>query len=329
MAAKVQSSPQEMGKLMTNKKVYLITGATGFIGSCLLRELINKNEKVHIILRKKANLWRIKDILGQTNIHFNNLSNLDKLSKLIKKIRPNIIYHLATYGAYSSQNDANLCIKTNVQGTWNLLRATADIDYELFVNTGSSSEYGFKTSPMKETDLLEPASYYAVTKSSQTLLCSYFAKVNNKPVVTLRPFSVYGAYEDGSRFIPTLLKSLYFHKKMNLVSPYITRDWIYVDDVVNAYLSVNKLSKYGGEIFNIGTGTQKTIKEVVELAVKVTAEKTTFKWKGMKNRIWDTDCWVADISKSARLLKWKPKVNLEQGLLLTWKWFKNNLRLYT
>lgn len=314
---------------MANKRVYLITGATGFIGSCLLRELITKNERVHIILRRGAKLWRIKDLLGKTNVHFNNLSNLDKLSKLVNKIRPDVIYHLATYGAYPSQSNADLCIKTNINGTWNLLNATANIDYELFVNTGSSSEYGFKMSPMKENDFLEPASYYAVTKSSQTLLCSYFAKKTKKPVVTLRLFSVYGSYEDGDRFIPTLLKSLYFHKKMNLVSPNIARDWIYVDDVVDAYLLVNELNKYGGEVFNIGTGIQKTIEEVVELAAEATGEKTIFKWKGMKNRIWDTDYWVADTSKTAKLLKWSPKVNLAQGLLLTWRWFKNNLHFYS
>ncbi len=314
---------------MANKRVYLITGATGFVGSCLLRELIARGERVHTILRKEAKLWRIKDILGQTKVHINNLSDLGKLSKLVKKIKPDVIYHLATYGAYPSQSDADLCIKTNISGTWNLLNATADIDYELFVNTGSSSEYGFKAAPMKETDLLEPASYYAVTKSSQSLLCSYFAKKNRKPVVTFRLFSVYGQYEEGSRFIPTLLKSLYFHKKMSLVSPKIARDWIYVGDVVDAYLLINKLSKYGGEVFNIGTGVQKTIKEVVESAVEATGEKTTFKWKGMKSRIWDTDYWVADTSKTAKLLKWRPKVGLTEGLSLTWKWFEKNLHFYS
>jgi nucleoside-diphosphate-sugar epimerase len=314
---------------MAKKRVYLITGATGFIGSCLLRRLISTGETTHILVRREANLWRIRDLIRKTNVHFSDLSDVKSLTKIVEKIKPDIIYHLSAYGAYSSQDNADLCVKTNILGTWNLLKATSKINYELFVNTGSSSEYGFKKLPMKEQDFLEPASYYAVTKSSQTLLCSYFAKENHKPIVTLRLFSVYGPYEDKGRFVPTLLKALYLHSKMNLVSPNIARDWIYVDDVVDAYLLVNRLNKCGGEVFNIGTGIQKTIREVVESAVETTGEKTIFKWEKMKNRMWDTNYWVADTSKTAKLLKWKPKVDLAQGLLLTWKWLKHNLHLYT
>ena len=313
---------------MASKRVYLITGATGFIGSCLLRELATRNEKVHLLLRKGAHLWRIRDILRETTLHFDDLRNADKLTKLINKIKPDIIYHLATYGAYSSQNDADLCVRTNIEGTWNLLKATSKINYELFINTGSSSEYGFKKCPMKEDDYLEPASYYAVTKCSQTLLCAYFAKERKKPIVTLRPFSVYGPYEEGSRFIPTLLKSLYFNKKMNLVSPDITRDWIYIDDLVSAYLLIDRMKKYRGDVFNIGTGVQKSIKEVVETAADVTGESTQFIWRGMNNRKWDTNYWVADTSKTTKLLRWSPKVSLRQGLFLTWNWLKDNLHLY-
>jgi nucleoside-diphosphate-sugar epimerase len=313
---------------MTKKKIYLITGATGFIGSCLTRKLIAKNENTHILLKKDTNLWRIKDIMRKTNIHLNNLSDVKSLSKIAEKIKPDIIYHLATYGAYSYQDDADLCVKTNISGTWNLLKATSIIDYELFVNTGSSSEYGFKKLPMEETDFLEPTSYYAVTKCSQTLLCSYFAQERNKPIVTLRPFSIYGPYEDKSRFIPTLLKSLYFHKKMNLVSSDIGRDWVYIDDMVSAYLLIDKLNKYSGEVFNIGTGKQSTIKKVVELTTKITGETTNFRWGGMDDRKWDTTNWVADITKAKKLLGWRPEFDLKRGLLTTWEWFKKNLNCY-
>ena len=151
---------------MHKKRIYLITGAGGFIGACLMRRLVENNENVHILLKKATNAWRIQDIIHKVSVHISDLSDLQGLRKIMDDIKPDIIYHLATCGAYSYQNIPDAIINTNILGTWNLLKATSQINYELFVNTGSSSEYGFKKFSMKETDLLEPASYYAVTKSS-------------------------------------------------------------------------------------------------------------------------------------------------------------------
>ena len=308
----------------TKKKGYLVTGAAGFVGSCLVRRLVAERKSVHIIVKKNSSLWRIRDILPRVSVHCVDLSKPSEVSKSMELIRPDIIYHLATYGAYPSQDDIGQCIKTNIEGTWNLLKATLHLDYELLVNTGSSSEYGSKNSPMKESDSLAPCSNYAVTKCAQTLLCSHVAKEHKKPIVTLRPFSVYGPYEDKNRFIPTLLKNLYFRRVMNLVAPDITRDWLYVDDMVSAYFLLPALKKYPGEVFNVGTGTQATIREVTESAIKVAGVSTRLRWCGMKNRKWDTTCWVADISKTKKLLKWKARVDLDQGLRYTWKWFLKN-----
>lgn len=311
-----------------SKNIFLITGASGFIGSVLLRRLVEQKKEVHIILRKESKTWRIADLLHKVTIHYSDLSNVAELTFVVQKAKPNIIYHLATNGAYSYQKDANQIINTNILGTWNLLQACNTINYDLFVNTGSSSEYGTKQSPMKETDLLEPNSYYAVTKCTQTLLCGHIAKSENKPIVTIRPFSVYGPYEEPKRFIPTLMNALMFNREMNLVSPDTARDQIYVDDIVDAYLKINELKNNPGEYFNIGTGIQSTIKQVVDTAVKVTGKTAQFKWGAMEGRSWDTNNWVADISKAKKLLKWTPKINLEQGLKFTWEWFQKNYKFY-
>lgn len=309
-------------------KKFLITGATGFIGSMLLRKLISIKEDVEIILRENSNTWRINDILKNIQIHYSDLSNLEELKSIIDKIKPTVIYHLATHGAYSYQKDANLIIKTNILGTWNLLQACNETEYELFINTGSSSEYGRKNFAMRENDALEPESYYAVSKCAQTLLCSNVAKQENKPIINLRPFSVYGPYEEPKRFIPTLLKSLFLKEEINLVSPEISRDQIFIDDVIEAYLKIDEMKKFQGECFNVGTGIQSSIKEVVETAIKVTKVKIKLNWDTMVPRSWDTKNWVADISKVRQLLYWKPKISLEEGIFLTWKWFLNNNKFY-
>ena len=310
------------------KKKYLVTGSSGFIGSVLLRKLLDNNKDVYVILRKQSNTWRINDLLDKVTVYNSDLSNVSELTQIIRKVKPNIIFHLATNGAYSYQKNSNKIIHTNILGTWNLLQACNTTDYELFVNTGSSSEYGFKKFAMKETDILEPASYYAVTKCAQTLLCSHIAKQEKKPIVTIRPFAVYGPYEEPKRFMPTLMKALLFNKKMGLVSPEIARDFIYIDDIVDAYLKIKELKNNHGEYFNIGTGLQSTIKDVVETAIKITGKNAQFKWGSMENRNWDTSNWVADISKAKQLLNWVPKTNLEQGIRLTWNWFRKNQQFY-
>jgi len=310
------------------KNKFLITGASGFIGSVLLRKLIKEKQEVHLILRKESKTWRIDDLLNKVTIHYSDLSGVFELTTIIQTVKPNIIYHLATNGAYSYQKDANQIIETNILGTWNLLQACNTTSYDLFVNTGSSSEYGLKQFAMRETDIVEPASYYAVTKCAQTLLCSHIAKQEHRPIVTIRPFSVYGPYEEPKRFVPTLMKALMFNEEMSLVAPETARDQIYVDDMVDAYLKIDELKNNPGEYFNIGTGIQSTIKEVVDTAIKVTKKNAQFKWGTMKNRSWDTNNWVADISKARQLLNWTPKINLEQGLKLTWNWFQNNHKLY-
>jgi len=141
------------------KKKYLVTGSSGFIGSVLLRKLLANNNNVYIILRKQSNTWRIRDLLNKVTIKYSDFSNLFELTKIIKEIKPNIIFHLATNGAYSYQKNANQIIHTNILGTWNLLQACNSVSYELFVNTGSSSEYGFKKFAMRETDILEPTNF--------------------------------------------------------------------------------------------------------------------------------------------------------------------------
>jgi len=299
----------------------LVTGAGGFIGANLVRKLQAANYRVHIIWKSTTNPLRIKDIKTNLIFHEVDLANLTVLKHTLGKIQPDYIFHLATHGAYSSQTDANLMEKVNVQGTLNLLQATLNIPYKVFVNTGTSSEYGFKNKPMKETDLLTPTSVYAATKAAATLLGQVFARIYNKPIVTLRPFSVYGPFEEPSRFIPTIIRAVLTNTSIRLTAGNIRRDFVYVDDVVNAYLkTMTKGPKLKGEILNIGTGRQYTNDEVVKTFFTVT-KKSVFVKKGAFNkRSWDTDCWVADISRAKKILAWKPAYSLAEGLRKTYNW---------
>ncbi len=133
-----------MKNIKSLKQPILITGATGFIGANLVRYFVSKNIKVNIILRKSSNKWRIKDIIDKTNFFNVDLKDEKKLQQIIKIIKPKTIFHLAAHGAYSYQSDLKSIKDTILDGTINLLNACKKYNFNIFINTGSSSEYGFK-----------------------------------------------------------------------------------------------------------------------------------------------------------------------------------------
>lgn len=312
---------------MKNKKVF-VTGGTGFIGANLIRKLLDSNNETFVLARRNSNFWRIKDVLSKVKIVEGDLLKDKNLKTSIQKIKPQIVYHLATHGAYSYQNKENEILKTNIFGTLNLLNACKYRGLQLLINTGSSSEYGFKKRPMKETDALEPNSYYAIAKSAQTYLCSYFAHSIGYPIVTLRPFSVYGPYEQPLRLMPNMMKAFFDNSILNMVSKKTVRDFIYIDDYVDVCLNIKLLKKYTGEIFNIGSGREINFKELIDTFQKVTGKKGSVKWDSFPPKEWDTKSWQADISKSKKLLKFKPRYTLAGGLKKNWEWFQSYSSYY-
>ena len=315
---------------MLPKKKVLVTGASGFIGANLVRRLISLDNKVYLLIKSESDIWRLSDIKNKLIFHNISLDNLNKLKIIINKIKPQIIYHLAAHGSYSHQNDPLKIITTNILGTTNLLLALNPIDYECFINTGSSSEYGFKNKPMQETDYLEPVSYYAASKASGTYLAKVFAKIFTKPVITIRPFSVYGPYEEETRLIPTVILNILHNQPVKLTVNLAKRDFIYVEDLIDCYLLLAKKinKKIYGEVYNAGTGKQYSNREIVETIKNLTKKKVKILKGAYQNRAWDTSFWVADISKITKDIGWKPKCTLEKGLEKTINWFKQNERLY-
>lgn len=309
-------------KRIATKGNIVITGGGGFIGANLSRRLLELGYGVHLIWKKSSNPWRLQDIKTKIKFHTVDINDTSRLTTVMKKINPVAIFHLATFADYRDQNKISQMIETNVQGTANLLLATAAINYKIFVNTGSSSEYGFKKKSMKESDVLEPISFYAATKSGATLLSQAFAFYYKKPIVTFRPFSVYGPLEEPTRFIPVIAKALAADTSINLTAGSQRRDFIFVDDVVEAYVkSIRKGKKLSGQIINLGTGRQYTNDEVTKILFKVIGKKVPVNKGNFPARLWDSPYWVADVSKGKKLLGWVPKYTLERGLIKTYNWF--------
>ncbi|MCX5695241.1 MAG: NAD-dependent epimerase/dehydratase family protein [Candidatus Omnitrophica bacterium] len=314
-----------------NGKNILITGATGFVGANLVRYFINKKARVNIFKRKQSELWRINDIKNKFFSHDVNLLNHADVKRAVKIIKPEVVIHTATYGGHVTQRNIPLIFKTNFDATINLLDSSLKSGAGIFINTGSSSEYGLKNCPMKETDVLKPITPYGASKALATIYCQYAAKKFSVPVVTLRLFSPYGYYDDVNRAVSYLILSCLRKTPLNIKSPDSVRDFVFIEDVIESYGNVlRNSSNLSGEIFNIGSGKQYSIKYLAEKIARLTGMNAQLSFqKKNKTLMTEPKTWVADCSLSFKELGWSPKFNIEGGLKKTINWFRSNIGLYS
>jgi nucleoside-diphosphate-sugar epimerase len=312
-------------------KTVLVTGATGFIGACLVHYLTRRKSEIHVITRETSNKWRIRDLLPNPLVeHVADLRDKNGIARIANETKPDIIYHLATYGAYHFQSNLEDIVSTNISGTANLLNACSKVGFERFIAVGSSSEYGTKDRPMKESDLLEPVDFYGVAKAAASLFCQCFAKLYDMPVSIIRPFSVYGYYEAPTRLVPSVINACIRGKNPRLLSPSSVRDFIFVEDLITAFLMLasNKTER-GGETYNVGYGKQYSVSDLVSKVIKITGAPVQPMWGAAPTRARrEPKHWVSDTSKIRKSLGWKPKYDLDHGLRKTITWFRKNKELY-
>ena len=304
----------------------LLTGGAGFVGANLARRLLADGLDVHLVVRPGSRSWRIEGIRRDAHVHAIDLAHAESVEKVVRDAAPEWIFHLAAHGSYSSQTDLDRMIQTNLAGTARLVEACARIGFEAFVHAGSSSEYGFKNHAPGEEDWLEPNSPYAVTKAAATLFCRYQAQKLGLPITTLRLYSVYGPYEEPTRLMPTLIRAGLARKLPPLVNPDIARDYVYTEDVSEAFVLAAQRgnAKGRGAVYNVGTGIQTTIRDVVALARRTLPIAEEPRWGSMPDRQWDSGVWVADNRRITSELGWKPRVPFEEGFRRMVKWVREN-----
>ena len=166
-------------------KRVVVTGGTGFVGANLVRRLVADGHQVHLLVRPEFSSWRIDSIRDRIEIHEVSLSDKDRLRSMLATIEPAWVFHLAVHGAYSWQTDEAQMHETNVLGTLNLLKASTEIGVEMFVNAGSSSEYGRQDHAPAEIADTHPDTPYGKTKAIATSIC-FFAALDGARVCTLR-----------------------------------------------------------------------------------------------------------------------------------------------
>lgn len=313
-------------------KRVLITGASGFIGANLARRAVRDGHEVHLLLRAAHRKWRLGSLNDSTATHTVDLKDRRAVQRAVAAIRPHWVFHLAAYGAYPTQTALERMVATNVWGCIHLLDACRDAGAEAFVNAGSSSEYGHKDHATREDEVLEPNSHYAITKAAATHYCQFTARATDVNAITVRFYSVYGPLEEPTRLIPTLIVHGRHGQLPPLVSPHTSRDFVYVDDAVDAMMTLAAApSVPRGAIYNVCTGVQTTMREVVDVARVVLQVPAEPAWRTMPERVWDTSVWVGAPDTLERDIGWRAPTAFADGFRRTLQWLQGepeHLQMY-
>lgn len=298
-----------------------VFGASGFIGAALFERLFAVRRDVYALTHDAQKAWRLKllDVPAENTIHCDIVSAASVRS-VFEQFQPRTVFNLAAYGAYSKQKNVLLTYETNVLGTVNLLEASGPDT--VYVHAGSSSEYGFNCTAPEETDPVEPNSHYAVSKVSGAYLVQFYAKVHQKKALNLRLYSIYGDWEEPDRLIPKMVESARKGTLPSLVSPDISRDFVYVDDCINAFVkaALSDFSVTGGKSYNVASGVKTTMRDLVEVVRQEFALTEVPAWGSMPNRGWDLAEWYGNPAAIQRDLGWRAVVPLAQGLRKTEQW---------
>lgn len=304
-------------------KQVLITGGSGFVGANLTRRLLRDGHNIHLILRPGYRPWRLNEIANEFQTHTADLEDREAVTRCVRKVRPDWVFHLAAYGAYSSQTGIERMIATNLLGTIGLLDACVEVGVEAFVHTGSSSEYGYKDHAASEDEVIHPNSHYAITKAAATHYCRFTATQRAVNAVTVRLYSIYGPYEEPGRLIPALVVHGLRGALPPLVSPHVARDFVYIDDAVEAIIRVAASGK-SGAIYNVCTGVQSPLAAVVDMARELMNIPVEPTWASMPQRPWDTDQWSGSPELMAREVGWRAQRDFRRGLEETINWMSRH-----
>jgi nucleoside-diphosphate-sugar epimerase/glycosyltransferase involved in cell wall biosynthesis len=299
----------------------LIFGASGFVGCNLLKSIYNVRKDCFAVTHNPKNIWRLKMLdFPKENIINCDINYQISVKSIFDNIRPKTIFNLTAYGAYSKQNSSEQIYQTNILGTLNILN---ELNEEIvYIHAGSSSEYGTNSKSPKEDAILKPNSHYAISKVTTSFLINYFGKFKNIPCLNLRLYSIYGPWEEPDRLIPKLIENGRNAKYPPLVNKNTTRDFVYIDDCINAFiLSAISIKKdFYGESINIGTGIKTSLEDLVKISKNIFKIETDPIWDTMSNRNWDTEDWYGNFDKAYKLIHWTPIIPLSDGLLKTNHW---------
>ena len=320
-----------------SKEKILITGAAGFIGSHLCEFFVKRGYDIVAFDRYNSNSqfgWldlspykkRMKCILG-------DIRDYESVYKSMKNCKT-VIHLAALIGIPYSYFSPLAYVKTNIEGTYNILEAAKNLNMKNIIITSTSEVYGSaKYLPIDEDHPINCQSPYAASKSAADQLALSFYKSFKLPVKIIRPFNTYGPRQSSRAIIPSIINQCQRNKNGNIFlgNLYPTRDLSYVEDICEAFFCVFKSKKLIGEVVNVGNNSNTSMKNLALkisklMNVKIRIKSSKYKIRPKLSEVENLRC---NNKKIKKYTKWKPKTRLENGIKKTIEWIKSNRSYYS
>ena len=321
---------------LQGKKV-LITGAEGFIGSHLTERLVELGADVTALAQYNSfNNWgwidtfdkKVKDSI---KVVTGDIREYDGMKRIVKG--QDVVFHLAALIAIPySYLSPMAYVRTNVEGTTNVLEACREYDVEKIVHTSTSETYGTALYvPIDEKHPMQGQSPYSASKIGADKMAESYQKSFNMPIATIRPFNTYGPRQSARAVIPTIISQILAGKreiKLGSLTP--TRDFNFVKDTAEAFIKIAESERTIGEVINSGSNYEitigETVKKIISIIgkdVKILCDDERLRPENSEvNRLW------ADNAKIRELTGWKPNYDIDKGLEETVAWIKNNMQYF-
>jgi len=296
----------------------LVTGAGGFIGAHLCGRLADDGWEVTGTVRPGSGAPAAP---ADCRISLDpvDLAVPSALGALARRADPHIVFLLGASRVEATAAERAATVAVNTTSGSRLVEALGP-QCRAVVRVGSSTEYAQAEGPMDETTPVRPRGFFGATKAAGSLLVTSTAAICGIRAAVLRVFQVYGPDDHPGRLVPTALRAARTGEVLALTGPGMRRDWIHVDDVVEACVRAALADHLpAGQVLNIGTGRQMANEQVVAAVERVTGRPVRVAVGAHPSRSWDTSSWVCDPSLAADLLDWEPRITLDDGLARCWE----------
>jgi nucleoside-diphosphate-sugar epimerase len=291
----------------------LVTGAGGFVGA-------------HLCARLAADGWEVAGTVrpgspapASVSVLPVDLTDPRATAAAVQAADPDVAFLLAAGRSAATAEERAATVAVNAtSGGW-VVDALGD-RCRAVVRLGSSTEYGRTDGPMDEHAPLRPRGFFGATKAAGSLLVAATAASRGVRSAILRAFQVYGPGDHPGRLVPTVLRAARTGEVVPLTAPGMRRDWIHVDDVVEACVRAALADELpAGHVLNLGTGRQLANEDLVAVVERVSGRPVRVAAGAHPGRDWDTGSWVCDPSRAGDLLGWEAKIGLEDGLARCWE----------